>query len=226
MKDELRKSIFEMIANDSPGSEIIPNFSALARRIGVDRHTLSDHWRNGYPTYDPSKPRKSKFDGYTAEISDAYTKTSCVMAVFQYMRNKYPQVFTSYTAFKSFSDSRGLRPANVKVPHVRFETEEGFQVQVDWKEDMKMILKDGTVIEFNIFVLTFSSSRMHYFEFSIHKTFEEICRCFLAVFQRAGGVPRSMLTDNMATLLDYDKEDFTAEAKQFFKDVGFEPTRC
>ena len=226
MKDGLRNSDIEIIADEDDISNLKPNFSELARQLGRDRHTLSNHWHNGYPTYNPSNPRKSKFDDYTKEISIAFTKTDNVMAVFQYMNDKYPDVFNAYTSFKGFVDRRDLRPTRIKIPHVLYETEEGFQAQLDWKENLKMIFSDGTLIVFHLLVITFSFSRMHFFEFSFHKTFEEICRCMTAVFRRAGGIPISVLTDNMSALLTYDKTGFNARTKQFLKDMGFDLTRC
>lgn len=42
---------------------------------------------------------------------------------------------------------------------MRFETSPGEQAQVDWKENVSIVLKNGTKIVINILVMTLSYSR-------------------------------------------------------------------
>lgn len=48
-----------------------PNFSEVARRYGVDRHTVSKYWNGGGPSPDDGRHgRQSGFDRYRDEIEE------------------------------------------------------------------------------------------------------------------------------------------------------------
>jgi transposase len=78
----------------------------------------------------------------------------------------------------------------------RYETGPGEQAQMDW----------GTLGRFEkhrlyAFALTLSYSRMRYVEFTQRQDAETLLSCLVHAFRYFGGVPQSVLTDNMKTVV-------------------------
>ena len=71
-----------------------------------------------------------------------------------------------------------------------------------------MINKFGEVFEFNVFSAELSYSRMHYFCYSLTKTREDVIRCLINTFKFFGGVTKSLLTDNMSSIVNNARDDF------------------
>ena len=103
--------------------------------------------------------------------------------------------------FKRYLKANNLtKKTYKKIPHVRYETRLGKQLQVDWKENLKIITKHGEVLEFNLFAATLGASRLHYFIYSDSKTEEAFIRCLLDTFHHIGGLTKEVLTDNMSAI--------------------------
>ena len=58
------------------------------------------------------------------------------------------------------------RPSNTNKPVIRFETPEGKQAQLDWKENIPFVLKSGETIYINVLVLLLSFSRFREYRLS------------------------------------------------------------
>ncbi|UNT96930.1 hypothetical protein [Allobaculum mucilyticum] len=116
------------------------------------------------PVAKAKKKRKSKFDPYYSEIYAKFEQNATtIRAVFMYFQNKYGEdsAFSNYDSFKSYVKKHNLnkvRGEYLKV-HVRYENDPGDELQVDWVESLKMPLKSGEVIEYNIFTAVFGYSR-------------------------------------------------------------------
>ena len=112
------------------------------------------------------------------------------------------------------------------VPHVRYETKPGSQLQVDWKETLKMETTDGEIIDFNIYSATLGFSRLHLFIFS--KTTEDFLRCTIDAFRKIGGIPKNILTDNMSAVVSITDgyKEKNPKIKQFEKDLGIRIQLC
>ena len=72
-----------------------------------------------------------------------------------------------------------MQPQKSSKPHVRFETKPGQQLQVDWKENLKITTVHGEAIEFNIMTSTLGYSREHIFIYTKGKTTEDFLRCII-----------------------------------------------
>jgi hypothetical protein len=120
------------------------------------------------------------------------------------------------------------RRGNKIKPHVRYETKPGEQLQVDWKEDIEMTSSLGEVFKFNIFTATLGYSRLHTFTYSKTRTTEDFLRCMIDTFNKIGGVPKQVKTDNMAAVVSvtngYKKKH--PIIKQFEKDSGVKINLC
>lgn len=107
----------------------------------------------------------------------------------------------------------------------------GFQAQVDWKENFKIINKDGKQFEINIFLMILGYSRYKYIELTLDRTQDTLFECILHACKEFGGVPHEILFDNMATVVDRLSSTYRAvvinkKFSQFAKDVGFVVNTC
>ena len=185
-----------------------PNFSELARQLGVDRHTLKKHFDAG-----GVKPRKkreyiSELDKYKNIIEEKLEiKGITYKGIFLFLKET-KNLKCSYSNFEKYMKKNNYKIKKCdNTPHVRFETKPGAQLQVDWKEDIEMISKNGEIFKFNLFAATLGYSRLHHFVYSESRTKEAFIRCFLDSLYHIGGVTKEILTDNMKSIISILKED-------------------
>ena len=110
---------------------------------------------------------------------------------------------------------------------IRFETEPGFQAQVDWKVHGTRIV-DGKKQKLYAFVMVFGYSRA---PFVIHTTSMNqatLLACHILAFSYFGGVPTEILYDNMKTAFIYDNGYWKVNKRllSFANHYGFIPKRC
>jgi transposase len=207
-----------------------PNYSDLARKYKVDRHTIAKYYRNGGKIIKQRTFKKSCYDDYKEEIIELLSKPGVTkMAAFQFLCDKYEKFHKNYNTFKSFTLSRGIKTTKTKIePHVRFETNPGEQLQVDWKESLKMTSSQGEVFEFHIYTATLGYSRLHIFNYSKTKTTEDFIRCTIETFKKIGGLPKHILTDNMSAVVSIKNgtKEKNYKIKQFEKDMGIKIKLC
>lgn len=207
-----------------------PNFSALSRQYGLDRHTIAKYWNDGM-VQPVCIARSSKYDPYFDEIKEKAESVSCTkMALFKYFEKKYAEdgVFTCYSSFAHYLQGKELQKKVDMKLHPRYESAPGHQLQLDWKENLRMILKSGEVIEYNLFVATFGYSRFHYYIYSKTKTTEDFLRCLIEVLRKAGGIPDRLVTDNMSAVVNVNGKGKTKLPiiKEFEKDIGVKIHLC
>lgn len=209
--------------------KIKPNFSALAKEYNLDRHTVAKYWKEGKVNMSPIE-KESQFDSYFEEIKEKAESISCTkMALFKYFQNKYGNTtFHSYSSFSHYLQFKELRKKVDMKVHLRYETEPGKQLQLDWKEDLKTVLTTGEVIEYNLFTATFGYSRYHYYIYSKTRTTEDFLRCLIEVIQRIGGIPKQLITDNMSAVVAITggSKVKLPIIKQFEKDIGMKIYLC
>jgi len=111
---------------------------------------------------------------------------------------------------------------------IRFETEPGFQAQVDWKEFGKQVV-DGKERKLYAFVMTLGYSRRMFVCFTTSMKMSVFLSCHVLAFIWFGGVPREILYDNMKTAFVRNAEG-TYEANRgllaFAQHYGYVPRRC
>lgn len=209
---------------------IKPNFSDLSRRYKIDRHTIAKYYREGGKFIKKRKNQNSVYDKYLNEIIEILSQPGVSkVAAYQYLVGKYQDFHKNYNTFKSFTLRKNITPTKTKVePHVRYETKPGEQLQVDWKESVKMTSKTGEVFDFNIFTATMGYSRLHLFSYSKTKTTEDFIRCTIETFRKLGGLPNHILTDNMSAVVSITNgtKFKNYKIKQFEKDIGLKIKLC
>lgn len=203
---------------------IKPNFSELSRIYKVDRRTIK-RYNEGYSRENTRVIRKSKLDKFKDEIKEKLELPGItITGLYQYF-NKEEDIGT-YSNFYKYIKKYNLRPKKNNKAHLRYETEFGQQLQFDWKEDIKMVSKNGELFEFNIFSSTLGASRLHVFIYSKFKTRIDVQRCLIKTFEYIGGVPKELLTDNMSSIVDTKTRTFYKEFITFTNDMQTKPKNC
>jgi len=222
-------------------SNLKVNLSEIARDLGCDRRTVKKYIK-GYKKVQ-KRNRKSPIDDYYSLIQELLNSETRIFyykrVLWQYLVDNHDlkvkqSTFRGYISRhpefnKYFKNKRKSAVSNNSV--LRFETSIGEQAQLDWKETMKITLSNGEVIIINIFVLILSYSRFRVYRISLDKT-QEILFSFLDdAFNTFGGVPREVLCDNMKTIMDtprteYSKGKVNNKFSQFAQDYGFKIRPC
>lgn len=82
------------------GSGAKPNFSEIARRHGMDRHTVAKYWREGESAADGRSARGSAFDPLEEVIrAKAQLPGMTKMAVYAFLREGRGEGLPGYGAF-------------------------------------------------------------------------------------------------------------------------------
>jgi len=223
-------------------SNIKINKSQIARELGVDSRTVSKYI-DGY-TKSTTRNKPSKIDEFYPLIKELLSNES--IQIFYYKRVLWQYLVDNHnldcaqSSFrryisqkKEFNEYFKKRRKNftTKAAPMRYETAIGRQAQLDWKENMEFVLNDGEVIKINIFVLILSYSRFRVYRLSLSKT-QDILFSFLNdAFESFGGVPNELLTDNMKTVMDqartnYSKGKINNKFQQFADDYNFKVFPC
>ena len=135
----------------------------------------------------------------------------------------------SYSSVKRYC--RTIKDEKIKTATIHFETSEGEQCQIDWKENMHLESKLGEVFEINIFLAILGFSRKKYIELTLDKTQPTLFRCLTNTIKYFGGTPKYFLFDNMKTVVNqsrtcYGKPVYNDTFYAFSKDAGFIPKSC
>lgn len=209
-----------------------PNFSEIGRRYGLDRHTVARYWNEGGDVDDGRCNRPSGFDAHSALTAEkAAMPGATKKAVHEYLLHRCGgrrmpgyNAFTHYCRRHDIAFDGGGRPE----PHPRYETPPGRQLQLDWKEDLRMTSRRGEAFEFNVFSATLGCSRMHRFVYSKGRTRDELLSCWLAAISFYGGVPEEWVTDNMSAIVTFDgrRRVKSDRVLRFAREAGFELCLC
>ena len=112
-----------------------------------------------------------------------------------------------------------------------YVTGPGYEAQLDYKESMHFKLKDGSIVEVHVLSMVYAYSRFKIFQLTLSKTQEVLFHLLDNAFEIAGGVPKTIRTDNMKTVMDeartrYSKGKKNAGFEQFSKDYNFVTVAC
>ena len=210
---------------------IKPNFSELARKYGIDRHTIKKYYEANGTIKRKGRPKASKWDHMLDEIIYVLEKPGVsYKAAYMFFKNMRKEALPGdYNSFRNFCYRKRIKPKKKTLkPHVLYEVDPGYQIQVDYKESLSIHLKDGSLINFNVFSATLGYSRLHLFIYSPTKTTDDFIRCTIEIFRRIGGVTETALTDNMtAVVSNYGKnKKVHPRVNQLFKDLGCKLRLC
>lgn len=201
--------------------------AAMARIMGCDPRTVKRYLEG----YEPKKKRKilkkSKLDKFKETIISKLEIGCTSMAIFKFIQK---DGYTgSYSLVADFVQKH--KKKQIKKATIRFETAPGLQAQVDWKENLKMISKHGELFEVNIFLMVLGYSRTKFVKLTSDKTQKTLFGCMNEAFKYFGGVPKEIVFDNMATVVDRANSrignvKLNTKFVQYSKDIGFNPITC
>ena len=201
--------------------------AAMARIMGCDPRTVKRYLEG----YEPKKKRKilkkSKLDKFKETIISKLEIGCTSMAIFKFIQK---DGYTgSYSLVADFVQKH--KEEQIKKATIRFETAPGLQSQVDWKENLKMISKHGELFEVNIFLMVLGYSRTKFVKLTSDTTQKTLFECMNEAFKYFGGVPKEIVFDNMATVVDRANSrignvKLNSKFVQYSKDIGFNPITC
>jgi len=100
--------------------------------------------------------------------------------------------------------------------HPRFETAPGKQAQVDWKEDIRMISKQGVVHEFHVLNYKLGCSIHSVFKYSHSLKTDEPIEKLIMAFKEQNGVPLTICLIMQVQLLFYQLQKIIMELIIYF----------
>ena len=211
--------------------DIKPNFTKLAVKYGMDRHTVSKYYRSGMPPRQ-KRNRVSQYDPYREEIEALIGEDGdvSIVAAYKALAHMHPEFPGNYWSFHSYVRARGIwKSARERMkPHPAYETAPGEMFQFDWKEDVTLTTSKGEKVTRQIFSLVSAYSLYHVFVCSVGKGTDDVIRCLIDAIRQIGGLPRRFLTDNMAAVCDTrgKAKRKVPRIVQFEKDVGARVELC
>lgn len=227
----MRKDITEYLKRFLGEDGDFLNKAELARRYDCDPRTIDRHLKLAAGEIQPKAYNRvhiSKLDDYKEIVKNKVDTYGCTaMAAYKFIEKKgYTGKYSLVADFVSKHKDNEVRKATI-----RFETSPGLQAQVDWKEDMTLVNKNGEIFKINIFLIVLGYSRLKFIELTSDRTQETLFRCLMNSFSYFNGVPHEMLFDNMKTVVDHSKTTFTRTVfndtfSYFSKDAGFKPIAC
>ena len=210
---------------------IKPNYAALGREYGCDYRTAKKKYEEELKLEQgielEKKDRKHKIDKYKEIIDNKLETIPGITAYSIYyflkVEKKYKGSYSTIRNYVRENKDKRNKPATIRVQPVV-----GKVAEVDWKEDFKLINKNGELFKINIFLMRLHYSKKFYARLTIDKKRDEVKTCIIESLEYFNGCPREIWFDNMATVMV--KEDkhkkVHNEIKQLGNDIGFKPILC
>lgn len=169
---------------------------AIARKLGISRNTVKKYVDNPQLAFESfnGRLRTSKLDPFENNIKAWIEEDSEYRATWIYDRLFNMGFSGSYEIVKR--KVRELKDEHQKVAYMRFETEPGYQAQVDFGE-FQVERADGRVDKFYLFSMILGYSRRIYAEFIERCDLPTFLDCHINAFECFGGVPEEILYDRM-----------------------------
>jgi len=201
---------------------------SIARQLGVSRNTVRHYLKHETkrPSYKRRVKRPSKLEAYKSYIRErvAFAHPDWIPAPVIEREIKARGYQGGIRQLRYFLAE--IKPKPMPDKRIRFETEPGQQMQVDWG-----VFRRGES-PLSAFVATLGYSRYTYVEFVTNERFETLKACHERAFDYFQGVPKEVLYDNMKTVVlqrnaygaGYHR--FHAGLWDFAKNTGFAPRLC
>lgn len=178
--------------------------SDIARRLGIDRRTISRWIAAGElerdldqpPRYGPRPPRPTKLDAYKEIIRQRLTDYPELSSVRLHEEVQAAGYTGSYSQVRDYV--RTVRPRPAPEPPNRFETPPGKQGQVDFAEFRFPWGKRYAL------VVVLGHSRLMYFRYFKRQDMRSLFRGLEEAFHFFGGVPQELLFDQMKAVITKD----------------------
>ena len=212
------------------------NFSLLARELQVNRRSVKKYY-NVF-TKPKTKARKSKIDSLSPIIQELLSDDT--LQIFYYKANlwrylvenhnltisesNFRKYISNHQEFQQYFNKHHSTPKQPAL--LRFETKPGEQLQIDWKEDIRFTISDGEIHSLNVFVRVLGYSRYSVYLLSLNRKQETLFYALDSLFEKLGRVPKTVINDNMKTIMDKARTNYTSgkinvKFDRFSKDYQF-----
>lgn len=199
----------------------------ISRRLSISRNTVKRYLKSDKkPEYSARPARYSKLEPYKAYVHQRVESAHPSWIPATVIFNEIQQQGYSGSLRLLRYYMAALKPRQTPEPLVRFETQPGEQMQVDW-----CVFRRGKDA-LSAFVATLGWSRYTYVEFVADERFETLKTCHQNAFEFFQGVPKEVLYDNMKTVIQqrnaYGKglHKFHTGLWDFARQSGFVPRLC
>jgi transposase len=197
----------------------------IARTLGISRPTVRKY-REGAPPAKARRSKPTKLDPYKERVRRWVEQDHCLNCVVMVERLRLLGYRGGVSQLKRFVHP--LRPARAgKRPVIRYETQPGEQLQFDWGEFTYE--EAGVTRKVFGFLAILSYSRIRFACFTKRADAPTLIRCLMAAFEYVGGLPTSVLTDRMKSVL-LGVEDgvlqWHAGFSDFVASLGVTPRVC
>jgi transposase len=197
----------------------------IAKKLGLSRNTVKKYLEN--PGFPESRgrigKRKSLLDPYTHTVNTWFEEDLDYTAVWIYDRLTAMGFSGSYEMVKrKVHDLKARRQA---IAYMRFETEPGFQAQVDFGA-FQVDRADGSIKKLYLFSMILGYSRRIYGELIERCDLPSFLDCHIRAFEHFGGVPEQILYDRMKNVFIgkvAGKHRFNDTLMGFALHYGFKP---
>ncbi len=196
----------------------------IAEILGVTDRTVRNYLTQ-FPRKRKAPVRASKLDSFKPDIRNRIEINPNANGEVIYESIRRMGYTGKRSVLKGFITT--VRRENEKSAVVRYETEPGFQAQVDWVEFGKQRI-DGSLRKLYAFSMVLGYSRLPFVRFTTNMTSATLLSCHQEAFQYFGGVPAEILYDNMKTAWIFDGEAWKPNKRlaAFACHYGFIPKRC
>ena len=210
---------------------IKPNFTALGREFGCNYRTAKKKYKiekqieQGIEI--KKKIRHHIVDEYSQIIDSKLETIPGITAYSIYYFLKVEKNYKgSYSSIRNYvrkNKDKRKKPATIRVQPII-----GKVAEVDWKEDFKLISKNGELFSINLFLMRLHYSKKFYTRLTIDKKRDEVKTCIIESLEYFGGSPKEIWFDNMSTVMVRENKHKKVhnEIKQLGNDIGFTPILC
>jgi transposase len=198
---------------------------AISRKLGVSRNTVKKYIDNPDLAFESPQPRKRKslLDPFNDNVKAWIEEDSDYTATWIYDRLSNMGFTGSYEIVKR--RVHRIKENYHKVAYMRFETEPGYQAQVDFGE-FQIAKPDGSVEKLFLFSMILGYSRKMYAELIERCDLPTFLDCHIHAFEYFGGVPEQILYDRMKNVYIgkiAGKKQFNNTLMGFALHYGFKP---
>lgn len=198
---------------------------AIAKETGLSKNTVKKYLSTDAMPKQLAEKRISKLDDYKETI------LTCIgNGVFncEVIHEKIRALGYSggITILKDFV--KPYRPPKSLPAVPRYETMPGKQAQIDYGICHYADL-DGVLHKVPAFIMILSHSRAKYVEFVKRCDLYSLQRCLVNAFEYYGGIPETILSDRMKTVVlgqEGSRTLWNTKFQEFANDMGFVPKLC
>jgi transposase len=197
----------------------------IATQTGIARNTVRKYLR-GAPQAAPRPRRASKLDPFKNQIRQWIVEDRLLNCETMLERLKAQGYTGSISVLKAFVQPlRPPRPS--RQPVRRYETKPGEQMQIDWGEFL--FEQQGQIHKLYGFTAVLSYSRMRFITFTKRCDTPSLIRCMMQACEYFEGLPTTILTDRMKSVLvqmDGKTPQWNAQFADFLAAIGVTARVC